>query len=121
MCLVAGLCDADSRDDAAFEVAPLAKIRFDLSGFRADGLFGPSDGLRALDYEFCIPPQPGYWEQVVAIDASARRYADSPGRVGCGAEETLVIGNTHQERFRSVLHRLARLPFVRRIEPVWFE
>lgn len=121
VCLVLGVCDADSRDEAEPDLDALAKIRFDLSALRADGLLGPADGLRALDYEFCIPLHAVYWQRVAAIDASARRYPDSPGRVGCGAEETLVIGNTHQEGFRTVLHRLARLPFVRRIEPVWFE
>ena len=32
-----------------------AKIRFDLSVLDDSGLYGPADGLRALDYEFCIP------------------------------------------------------------------
>jgi hypothetical protein len=47
--------------------------------------------------------------------------AGSRGRIGCGPDQVLVLGNTHQPGFAAVLQALARLPFIRRIEPAWFE
>lgn len=98
-----------------------AKIELDLSRLDDAGLYGPSDGLRALDYEFCIPAGPRLREEVASIDRSARFFPGSPGRVDCRAHQMLVTGNTHQSDFRGVLARLAELPYVDRIVPAWFE
>ena len=94
---------------------PMAVIAFDLNRLDAAGLQGPPDGLRALDYEFCIPQGQGFRDQVAAIDPSARFQPGSRGRIGCGPAQVLVLGNTHQAGFREVLLGLARLPFVERI------
>ena len=97
-----------------------ARIGFDLSRLDARGLYGPADGLRALDYGFCIPDRPEAVATVRAIDPSVRTYR-APGRIGCPAHTLLCIGNTHQSGYREVLAALARLPFVERIEQVHFE
>jgi hypothetical protein len=122
MVLVAGLLAAwagaepVSRTDGAGE-----KIHFDLNALDEAGLFGPPDGLRALDYEFCIPDRPDYVARVQAIDPSLRTYAGSRGRVGCTPGERLCLGNTHQPGYRGVLEALAALPYVTRIEQAFFE
>jgi hypothetical protein len=48
-------------------------------------------------------------------------FDGSPGRIGCGPDQVLVIGNTHRPDFAFVLQRLAELPYVERIEQAHFE
>ncbi len=97
-----------------------AKIRFDLSVLDESGLYGPPDGLRALDYEFCIPDRSETVARVRSIDGSVRMHR-ARGRTGCAASELLCIGNTHQPGFRAVLAALSRLPYVARIDQAFFE
>jgi hypothetical protein len=40
----------------------------------------------------------------------------SRGRIGCTGDQYLCVGSTHQPGFRAVLARLARLPYIDRIE-----
>jgi len=98
-----------------------AVIGFDLSQLDADGLTGAEDGKRAIDYEYCIPDTASAEAEVRAIDPSVRIMAGSRGRVGCMQGEVLVLGTTHQPDFRAVLHRLAGLAYVHRIEQAYFE
>lgn len=106
---------------AAAADAITAKIGFDLSLFDDRGLYGPPEGLRALDYEFCIPATPAAFSDVRSIDPHAAIHPGARGRVGCGSEDALVIGSTHQPGFRDVLHKLASLPYVERIVPCFYE
>jgi hypothetical protein len=99
---------------------PTAKIGFDLEILNEDGLYGPRDGLRSLDYEFCIPAGQYARDEVMSIDPSAH-CSSGKGRVDCGANEFLCIGNTHQERHKDILKSLADLRYVRRIEESFFE
>jgi hypothetical protein len=99
----------------------LAVIGFELCDLDADGLIGPEDGKRAVDYEFCIPAGDGFVDEVRSIDVSARFHAESPGRIGCDQDQVLVLGNTHRPDFAFVLQRLADLPYVERIEQAFFE
>jgi hypothetical protein len=123
--LVLGLSGSVVRAPVAHAVEPAASgpgiIGFDLCDLDAQGLVGPPDGKRAVDYELCIPRGDAFLAEVGAIDASARFFPDAPGRIGCGPDEVLVIGNTHRPDFAFVLQRLAELPYVRRIERAWFE
>lgn len=114
-------CASSMADATVPDAGGSAKIDFDLDALNEDGLYGPVDGLRALHYEFCIPSADRYVKEVRAIDPSAETYRESPGRAGCTDEEYLVIGSTHQHDFRSVLVRLADLPYVKRIYPAHFE
>jgi hypothetical protein len=111
-----GLQVPEPQADAAIGV-----IGFELCDLDASGLVGPADGKRALDYEFCIPAGEGFAAEVRAIDDSARFHPGSRGRIGCGSDEVLVLGNTHRPDFAFVLQRLAELPYVARIERAWFE
>ncbi len=101
--------------------AALGVFGFDLCDLDSEGLVGPPDGKRALDYELCIPAGEGFAAEVRAIDASARFYPGPRGRIGCGPDQVLVIGNTHRPDFAFVLQRLAELPYVERIERAWLE
>ena len=97
------------------------KIGFDLSRLDADGLQGPPDGLRALHYEFCIPAQPEFIEEVTRIDTTLVVHPDAKGRIRCEADEFLCLGNTHQPAYAEVLTSLAQLPYIRVIEESFFE
>ncbi len=85
------------------------------------GLYGPPHGRRALDYEYCIPSLVPHREEVARIDPSAQFHEGSPGRIGCGPQELRVTGNSYQPGFRALIERLRALPYVARIEPLWFE
>jgi hypothetical protein len=97
------------------------KIAFDLSTLDDDGLYGPADGKRSLDYEFCIPTGDVYAQTVSAIDPSVHLFPDSRGRIDCGAGEVLAIGNTHQANYQIILMELANLDYIDRIQPVYWE
>lgn len=96
------------------------KIGFDIDQLDANGLLGPPDGRVSLDYEFCIPAETRYWQTVQAIDSTAKR-PNSRGRIGCTGKTWLVIGSTHRADYRQTLYRLAELPYVKRIERVYWE
>jgi hypothetical protein len=99
----------------------MEKINFDLDQFDDNGLYGPADGKRSLDYEFCIPQGEQYAAEVQAIDPSVNFFPTSAGRIGCTEDQMLTIGNTHQNNFRLVLLELANLDYVDRIQRVDWE
>ncbi|MFN0215354.1 MAG: hypothetical protein ACKVT2_13945 [Saprospiraceae bacterium] len=96
------------------------KIKLDFKQLDAGGLTGPPKGKVAQNYEFCIPANEKYWRQVHKTDPSARKNPGK-GRVGCKENQWLVIGATNQKNYQRVLFQLASLPFVERIEPVFWE
>ncbi len=96
------------------------KIPFVLSQLDEDGLYGPEGGKVALDYEFCIPKEEKYLQEARKIDPSLK-VQSSRGRIGCGKDQYLCLGNTHQKNYRDILYGLARLPYVERIEQAFFE
>lgn len=97
------------------------KVTFDLTRLDADGLYGPADGKRALSYEFCIPAHVNTARQVMSIDPTAIVYKESPGRLQCGNEQYLVVGNTHQVNYLVTLKNLVELSYVTRIQEAFFE
>jgi hypothetical protein len=111
--------DEPSNGEAA--TATSGVIRFDSSRLNSEGLVGPPDGLSALSYEFCIPAVEAHVGEIEAIDSTITIQRSSPGRIGCGSDEYLAIGSTHQSGFRKVLEQLARLPYVEHIEEAHFE
>jgi heat shock protein HslJ len=93
-----------------------AKISFDLEMIDDEGLTGQPDGKVAVAYEFCIPETPTLLAEVQRIDPTAAIQRDAPGRIGCGPDQVLCIGSTHQPDWRSVLQGLAALHYVARID-----
>ena len=98
-----------------------AKIRFRLNDIRPDGLRGPPDGLTAVAYEFCVPADERVYQEVRRIDPSVRFHPGSRGRIGCGKNQTLCLGETHQPRWRDVLQKLAALAYIAEIRECFFE
>lgn len=97
------------------------KIKLDFRSLDQEGLSGPSNGKVAVQYEFCIPAEAKKWKAVRRIDPSAVRYPDSKGRVGCGEQQWLVIGSTHQKNYQRILYELASLPYVEHIQQTFWE
>ncbi|USE37775.1 hypothetical protein [Endozoicomonas sp. SCSIO W0465] len=97
------------------------KVTFDLTRLDDDGLHGPADGKRSLSYEFCIPARVNTARQVMSIDPTAIVYHESPGRLQCGKEQYLVIGDTYQANYRGTLEKLVELEYVTRIQEAFFE
>jgi len=100
---------------------PTSKITFNLAPLNEEGLSGPPGGLRALHYEFCIPGDAVHEAQVRQIDPTIKIFQKSPGRIGCSDGEYLCLGSTHQPNFKTVLLKLANLPYVMRIDQAFFE
>ena len=97
------------------------KITFDINNINEQGLSGPPGGLVSIDYEFCIPANKSYVEEVKKIDATVMVYESSSGRIGCSQDEYLCVGNTHQRNFKVVLYKLAGLSYVNRIDRCYWE
>jgi hypothetical protein len=117
MCLTPLDCRAEDR----VQTDPLSKITFELDRLNQDGLGGPPEGLRALHYEFCIPGDAVHEAMVREIDPTIQIFPKSRGRIGCSGGEYLCVGSTHQPDFRTVLLKLASLPYVKRIDQTFFE
>ncbi len=109
------------QDAAATAGCRWDKVWFDLSALDADGLIGPADGKRYLDFEFCAPARRTTLAQLKSIAPELDCYRQSPGRSGCGVEQTLCIGSSVMAEFRATLCRLSALPYVRLIQRTWWE
>ncbi len=108
-------------EDRPATVDPLSKITFNLRQLDDQGLYGPPGGRRALHYEFCIPGDAAHEAQVRGLDPTIQIFKKSRGRIGCGPGEYLCLGSTHQPDFKTVLVKLAQLPYVKRIDQAFFE
>lgn len=97
------------------------KIQINFRQIDADGLRGPASGKVAVNYEFCVPRNEKNWKTVSKIDKTAKRYETGKGRIACKDDQWLVVGTTHQKNYQRVLYDLASLPYVNRIEEVFWE
>lgn len=104
-----------------WKVGAMNKIQFDYFALNADGLKGSEGDLRSISYEFCFPGNIEYVDEVMAIDKTLVVYRQSPGRIQCGDNEYLGMGNTEQPDYRDVLRKLAELEYVNSIHEVVFE
>ena len=98
-----------------------AKIGFSLADIHDDGLRGEAGGLVSVSYEFCLPADEQVYRDVEQIDPSLRIYPHSPGRIGCGENQSLAIGETHQAGWRMILKELSSLAYVEEIRECFFE
>lgn len=99
----------------------IEKITFDLNRLSADGLTGPETGKRSVSYEFCIPATEVHLAAVQAIDPSVQYFPTARGRIGCGNDQYLCIGHTHQPGWREILLKIADLTYVERIDQFFGE
>lgn len=114
------LAFACQRPPAHEDPAVWKKVRIDFKALDENGLAGNSGGKVAVNYEFCIPKEKKKWRQVQKIDPTAQRTTGK-GRIRCSDAQWLIIGSTHQARYKRVLYELARLPYVERIEETHWE
>ncbi|MCP3931704.1 MAG: hypothetical protein GY705_21695 [Bacteroidetes bacterium] len=98
-----------------------AKITFNIDVLNEEGLQGSPDGLRSLDYEFCIPANEAYEKEVKQIDPSVKIQRQSKGRINCSEAEYLCIGTTYQKKYKKVLFQLASLEYVKKIDECFYE
>ena len=119
--LLAAACSTTG--DRATSPTPTAarKIKFRLDDIRPDGLRGPPAGLVSVAYEFCAPNREDVLHELKQIDPALRFHRGSPGRIGCSKTQTLCIGETHQPRWREILHSLASLDYISEIRRCHFE
>ena len=97
------------------------KISFDLAELSPEGLIGPADGRRAVDYEFCIPQGEEYRQEVQRLAPGIRFMPGSSGRSGCSQDEVLCVGSTVGPGSRETLCALSQLDYVERIRPCLWE
>jgi hypothetical protein len=102
-------------------ISVAAKIKFNTDDINNQGLRGTPSSLRAVAYEFCIPSDQTTHEKLQAIDPSVAFYPRSRGRINCSDAETLVIGNTHQAQWKSVLFELSSQDYIAAIRETVFE
>ena len=114
-------CAGGESNTSTLNKNPLMKITFDINKINNEGLCGPKDSLVSVDYEFCIPGNTSYVEEIIKIDPTVVVHKDSSGRIGCSQEEYLCIGNTLQKDFKDVLSKLASLTYIRRIDRCFWE
>lgn len=113
----AGVDDSARREP----VAACSKLDFDPFELDEHGLIGRDGGKVAVSYEFCVPRDQELVDQVRAIDPSVAIHAGSPGRIGCGPEQVLCVGSTHQIGFLEVLAGLCDLEHIALIQRSDFE
>jgi len=97
------------------------KMTFDPNRLDDNGLLDTGKSKRALAYEFCIPDTAQCKNEVKAIDPTLQLMSGSPGRIGCGKDESLCIGSTHQREFKRILQQLTELNYIKRIDECFFE
>lgn len=97
------------------------KVKIDLNRLDENGLAGPPNGKVAVNYEYCIPAEDKYLQEVKKVDGTSQVQKGGKGRVGCTASQWLVIGSTHQKNYRRVIYELAALNYVQQIQETFFE
>lgn len=97
------------------------KVKIDFSKIDEKGLAGPPNGKVAVSYEFCIPAEEKFWNEVKNIDNTAQIIKESKGRIGCDQSQWLVIGSTYQANYKRVIYELASLNYVAKIQETFFE
>lgn len=117
--LIGGACSTIEEDDQKY--ADLTKVKFQLDSIRSDGLRGQQDGQTTVAYEFCIPADEALFAEIKSIDPSVRFHKGSRGRIGCGENQILCIGETSQLNWKDNLLNLTKLPYIKEIRECFYE
>ena len=75
----------------------------------------------SLAYEFCIPNTESNLNEIKAIDETIAIYKSSKGRIGCGKDEILCIGETVDKDYKTILIAISKLSYVKSINESFFE
>ena len=96
------------------------KIKFDTSKLDEKGLIGSKNGKVSVDYEFCIPNNPAYLKEVLAIDSTFKN-TNSKGKSKCDSNSILIMGTTFNVNYQLILCKIANLDYVKEINPTYWE
>jgi hypothetical protein len=94
------------------------KIKFKLSTI--DGRGYNTKTNQPIDYEFCIPDNETVLKEVLAINPELKKTT-SKGRSNCGKDEVLMLGNTDNKAFKSILCKIANLGYVKEVNQTHWE
>lgn len=95
------------------------KMNFSFSKLDKKGLI--KDRGTSLAFEFCIPNTEENLNEIKAIDESIAIYKSSQGRIGCGPNEILCIGETVDKDYKNILIEISKLSYVQSINESFFE
>ena len=96
-----------------------SKLDFEFSKLDKNGLIKKRG--TSLAYEFCIPNNDNYLDEIKEIDKTIAIYKSSKGRIGCGADQILCIGETANKNYKKILMKLTSLEYVKSINESFFE
>lgn len=76
--------------------------------------FGEKIGFKldVSNYEFCIPYDDKYLNEIKKIDETIKCFSGSTGRIGCKNNEYLCLGNNSKKDIKSNLCKLSSLEYV---------
>ncbi len=95
------------------------KMDFSISELDKNGLVKTRG--TSLAYEFCIPNKSEYLDKIKSIDETIAIYKSSLGRIGCGENQILCIGETAGKDYKQIFISLTNLPYVKSINESFFE
>lgn len=95
------------------------KMNFNFSKLNKHGL--TKVRKTTLAFEFCIPNETEYLNEIKSIDESIAVYKSSDGKIGCGKNQILCIGETAGKDYIKILISLTKLPYVKNIDESFFE
>lgn len=95
------------------------KMNFSFSKLDKKGLI--KERGTSLAYEFCIPNNEQNLNKIKSIDETIAVYKSSKGRIGCGKDEILCIGETVDKDYKKILIEISKLPYVKSINESFFE
>ena len=94
------------------------KIHFDLNLLDENGYDLKTH--QPIDYEFCITDNEMAFTEVLSINPQFKK-ANSKGRSNCGKDELLILGNTDNKAFKSILCKIANLDYDKEINQTYWE
>ena len=95
------------------------KMNFSFSKLDNKGLI--KERGTSLAYEFCIPNTEANLNEIKAIDETIAVYKSSKGRIGCGKDEILCIGETVDKDYKKILIEISKKAYVKTINESFFE
>ena len=73
-----------------------------------------------IDYEFCIPKNEDFLNEVTSIDATLKK-SDAKGRSKCSNTQYLMIGTINLKDGKEVLCKISTLDYVKEINQTFWE
>ena len=94
------------------------KIKFDLRALDDNGYHLKT--RQPLEYEFCISDNEMVLKEVLSINPELKKTS-SKGRSNCGKGQVLILGNTDNKAFKSMLCEIANLDYIKEVSQTHWE